>query len=159
MKRGAKKEKLPDIRLLKVCKLLNANHAKYVVIGGVALNLHGLIRATMDIDLLIPKDIKNTKEVLDTLKNLAFGIASELDPADVTNKPITIIGDIPRVDLLTVANKIKYEDAINTVKTIRIDGIKITYVDIDTLIKTKETGRLQDKADIERLKKIYSINT
>lgn len=157
MKHGAKSKKIrgsSEKGFLDVCRLLNERHAKYIVVGGVACNLHGLIRATKDIDLLIPKDVKNTEAVLEALKNLTFGIASELDAGEVTNKPITIIGDIPHVDLLTVASKIKYEQAIKTARRIRIDGVKVIYADLDTLLKTKVTDRLQDKADIEQLKKI-----
>lgn len=159
MKRGAKNKKTQDssdeARLVSVCRLLNKHRAKYLVIGGAALNLHGLVRATKDIDLLIPKDTENTKNVLDALKEeLLFGIAGELDADEVAHKPITIIGDVPRVDLLTVAGKAKYEEAAKTARHVKITGVKIHYVDLETLIKTKDTDRLQDRADVERLKRI-----
>lgn len=159
MKGGEKNKKTrgsSEVDLVKVCRLLNEKGARYVVVGGIALNLHGLMRATLDIDLLIPKDAKNAAAVLDALKGLTFGIARELDAEEVAKKPITIIGDMPRVDLLTVANKVKFEEAIRKAKQVRIGGVKIVYADFDTLIKTKETDRLQDRADIERLKKIHS---
>jgi hypothetical protein len=158
MKTGEKNKVTPGLpeadRLLKVCKLLNSQKAKYLVIGGLACNLHGLIRATKDIDLLIPKDEKNTELVLKALSQLTFGIARELDAKEVTNKPFTIVGDIPRVDLVTVANKIKYEKALPSSLKARISTISIPYVDYETLKKTKATGRLQDQADLEQLRKI-----
>ena len=145
---------MPDNRLLTVCRLLNKQHAKYLVVGGFALNLHGLIRATKDVDLLIPRDEINARKVLSALVHLTFGISKELDPKEVANKPCTIIGDIPRVDLLTVAGKIKYSEAVKHAKKVRIRGVWIPFVDIPTLIATKNTDRLQDKADIERLSAI-----
>jgi hypothetical protein len=36
-----------------LCRALNAHGARYGVIGGFAINHHGYIRATEDIDLLI----------------------------------------------------------------------------------------------------------
>jgi hypothetical protein len=39
--------------LLALCKALNAEHVRYVLIGGFAVILHGFVRATKDIDLLI----------------------------------------------------------------------------------------------------------
>lgn len=80
-----------------------------------------------------------------------------MDPEEVSQKPMTIIGDSPRVDLLTVANKVKFEDASKTAKKASIDGVTVTYVDLKTLFRTKETDRLQDKADIEKLKQIHGI--
>lgn len=157
MKRGAKNKKTrgsSDQWLLDVCRLLNERGAKYIVVGGIACNLHGLMRATKDIDLLIPKDIKNAEAVLEALGKLTFGVARELDAAEVASKPFTIIGDIPRVDLVTVAHKVKYEEAIASARHVKVDGVKIIYAGLDVLLKTKGTDRLQDQADIERLKQI-----
>ena len=141
-------------RLVTVCRLLNKRRAKYIVIGGFACTLHGLIRATKDVDLLIPINEKNTQAVLEALGNLPVGIARELDAKVVSEKPFTIVGDMPRVDLLTVAAKVKYAQAVQTCKHARIEGVRIPYVDLDTLLKTKDTDRLQDKADVERLLRI-----
>lgn len=149
--RGSSEEK--DV--IKVCRLLNEQGAQYLIVGGLACNLHGLIRATKDIDLLIPKDEKNTKKVLKALTGLTFGIAAELDAKTVSKKPFTIIGDTPRVDLVTVANKVKFDEAKKTALQTLINKVKIPYIDLKTLLKTKKTGRLQDKADVERLKKIH----
>ena len=157
MKRGGKNKQTrgsSEKWLLDVCRLLGERGAKYIVVGGVACNLHGLMRATRDIDLLIPKDVKNAEAVLEALGGLAFGVAKELDAREVASKPITIVGDTPRVDLLTVANKVKYEQAIATAKTVKVDGVAIVFAGFDVLVKTKDTDRLQDQADIERLKQI-----
>lgn len=157
MKRGGKNRRTrgsSERWLKEVCRLLDEHGAKYIVVGGVACNLHGLLRATKDIDLLIPCDAENAEAVLDALGELTFGVAKELDAEEVVSKPITIIGDNPRVDLLTVANKVKYEQAIKSARTAKIDGVAIVFAGIDVLLKTKATDRLQDRADVERLKQI-----
>lgn len=41
------------VPLLRVCALLNAQKAKYLVIGGRACILHGAVRTTQDVDILI----------------------------------------------------------------------------------------------------------
>lgn len=158
MKNGAKRKKIRgsfENDVVKVCRALDRHRAKYIIIGGIACNLHGLIRATKDIDILIPKDVKNAANVIGALKEaLMFGIAGETDIAKVAKGPITVIGDVPRVDLVTTAGRVKYEEAIKNARHVKINGVKINFVDLDTLLKTKNTDRLQDKADIERLKKI-----
>jgi len=152
------KNKIPtefeNNRVVEVCTLLNQENCAYLIAGGIALNLHGILRATKDIDLLIPRNQKNTEKILKALSSLMLGIAKELDAAKVTEKPFTIIGDIPRVDLLTIANKIKFEDAIQNAKILKIGKIKIPYLSRKDLIKSKQTDRLQDQADLERLKAI-----
>ena len=45
--------------LLKICKSLNEHGAKYLVIGGMAMVLHGFNRGTEDIDLLVNKATSN----------------------------------------------------------------------------------------------------
>jgi hypothetical protein len=140
-----------------VCRLLNAGGVRYVVVGGFALALHGAVRATKDVDILIEATLENTRRALDALGRLTFGIARELDPAEVVTKAMTIIGDDPRVDLLTLAWSVRYADAAPTIRKVEIDGVEIPYADLDTLIRSKQTGRLQDQADIETLEQLKRL--
>lgn len=144
-------------RLVTVCRLLNAAGVRYVVVGGFALALHGAVRATKDVDVLIEPTLDNARRALEALERLRFGIARDLDPADVIAKPLTIIGDDPRVDLLTLAWSVRYADAAPTMLRIRIDDVEIPVADLDTLIRSKETGRLQDRADVETLEQLRRL--
>ena len=49
--------------LVKLCAALNAQGARYVVIGGMAMNQQGLLRATEDIDLLLEGSRENQEKV------------------------------------------------------------------------------------------------
>jgi hypothetical protein len=40
---------------------------------------------------------------------------------------------------------------------VEIDGVKVPFADIDTLIRTKQTGRLQDQADVETLQRLKQL--
>jgi hypothetical protein len=138
-------------RLATVCARLNATGAKYVVVGGFAVALHGAVRATKDIDILIEPTIENARRVLSALEGLPLGLAREFSPEEVLAKAITIIGDDPRVDLLTLAWSVRYVDAAPKALRVGYDGVEIPYADIDTLIRSKQTGRFQDLADVESL--------
>jgi hypothetical protein len=144
-------------RLATVCGLLNAAGAKYVVVGGFAMALHGVVRATKDIDILIEPTPENAARALQALAGLTWGISRELDPSEVVAKPITIIGDDPRVDLLTIAWSVRYADAAPKVQKVEIDGVEVPFPDLDTLIRTKQTGRFQDKADVESLERVKRL--
>lgn len=137
---------------MRVCRLLNAHRARYLIAGGVAANLHGSVRATADIDLLIPRDIANASRVLAALGELTWGIARELDPEDVVAKPFTIVGDDPRVDLLTVAASVTFDQAWPRRVVRRIEGVRIPYLSLNDLVRSKQTGRLSDEADLEVLR-------
>jgi len=57
--------------LLKVYRLLNQAGARYLIIGGQACILHGLVRTTEDVDILIPVDEENGLRVIEGLSALA----------------------------------------------------------------------------------------
>ena len=140
-----------DNRVLRVCRLLNRARARYLLAGGVAANLHGSVRATRDVDILVPKDRANTERVLKALAELPYGLARELDPEEVFDKPITIVGDDPRVDILTVAWNVTYDRADRSKVVRRIAGVRVPYLGLRDLLRSKRTGRAGDLADIEAL--------
>ncbi|HYK10287.1 MAG TPA: hypothetical protein VEV39_05785 [Gemmatimonadales bacterium] len=148
---------LTSSRLIQVCRLLNAAGVRYVVVGAQALAYHGYPRATKDVDILIEPTIENARKVLSALEGLTFGISRELDPADVIAKALTIVGDTPRVDLLTIAWSVRYADAAPKVERVAIDGVEIPFPDLDTLIRTKQSDRAADKADLEELEQIKKL--
>lgn len=148
---------LTSSRLSKVCGLLNAAGVRYVVVGGFALAYHGYVRATKDVDILIEPTLENARRALRALEGLTWGISRELSPEDVIAKPFTIIGDDPRVDLLTLAWSVRYADAAPKIQRVEIDGVEIPFPDIDTLIRTKQTDRTRDKADAEELERIKEL--
>ena len=131
---GKKNKKTPGIgnetlpHLFLGLKALADSKAKYIIVGGIATNLHGLSTATKDIDVLIPKDLENTEKILKGLENLGWGLSKELFAEDVIKKPFTIIGDQPRVDLLLIAGKINFEQAYPNREQKTIEGIKIPYL-------------------------------
>jgi hypothetical protein len=92
-----------DNRALRVCRLMNAHRVRYLAAGGVAANLHGSVRATKYVDVLVPVNRANMERLLEALSALPWRVASELDPDEMLRKPITIVGDDPRVDVLTLA--------------------------------------------------------
>jgi hypothetical protein len=128
-----------------------------VIVGGFALALHGAIRATKDIDVLIEPTLENARRALEALRGLTYGVARELDPAEVITRPITIVGDDPRVDLLTIAWSVRYADAAPSLLRLRVEDVEIPVADLETLIRSKQTGRLQDRADVETLEQLKRL--
>ena len=144
-------------RLAEVSAHLNHHGAKYVVVGATAMQLWGTTRATRDIDLLIEATVANARRVLAALGEVGFGFAREWLAEELVAKPVTIIGDSPRVDVLTVAWSVHYPDAARDATVFTVEGVKVPAASIDHLIASKRTGRLQDAADIEVLEEIRRL--
>lgn len=75
----------------------------------------------------------------------------------MTSKPVTIIGDDPRVDLLTVAWSVRYDEAAPRAPTFELEGVEVSAASLDDLIRSKQTGRLQDEADVQVLNRIREL--
>jgi hypothetical protein len=144
-------------RLARVCASLNAARAGYVLVGASAMQLWGTTRATIDIDILIEPRVENARRVLRALAKLGFGFAGEHLAEEVARRPVTIIGGIPNVDILTRAWNVRWEEARATAVTFELEGVKIPTASIEHLIASKRTGRLQDAADIEVLEEIRRL--
>lgn len=144
-------------RLATVCRLLNEAGARYVVVGAFAAALHGVVRATKDVDILIEPTVENARKVLEAFEGLRWGVSRDFDAAEVATRLVTVIGDDPRVDVLTVAWSVRYADAVPGMLTAIIDDVDVPYPDLATLIRTKQTDRLQDRADLERLEEVRRL--
>lgn len=151
------RRRTPTTRLAQVCRELNSARVKYVLVGAAAMQLWGTTRATRDIDILIEPTVANVRRLLAALSKLGFGLAGELSPKEIAQRPVTIIGDIANVDVLTRAWNLRFADAKAEVMVFEVEGVKVPAASIEHLIESKRTGRLQDAADIEVLEEIRRL--
>lgn len=147
-------EKAVDERFLSVCRLLNEHGVDYVVGGVVAMGLHGYVRATTDIDVMMPRDLENTRRALAALENLPLKVAREFDAERVNAQVVTIVGDDPRVDLMKVMGRLSYREAAEAPEQRTVRGVRFRYLSLEALKKAKDTGRTKDAADLEELARI-----
>jgi predicted nucleotidyltransferase len=140
--------------LLRVCQLLNGKGAKYLVAGGYAMILNSFIRATEDVDILIDHSTENFEKVIAGLSLLSDGAARELTPEDFLENTVVKIADEVEVDVTTSAWSVTYQDAIAHAQEKVIDGVKIPYLSLEDLIRSKQSHREQDRIDVERLRRL-----
>jgi hypothetical protein len=137
--------------LLRVCLLLNRHNVRYLVVGARACWLHGYVRATMDVDILVPEDLRNHARIIAALSELEDHAAAELTPQDFVENIVVKVADEVEVDVSTRAWKISYADAVGTSLKTTIHDVEIPYLDLKTLIASKRTQRGQDQVDVQRL--------
>lgn len=143
-----------NTRVARVCSRLNAEQARYVLVGATAMQLWGTTRATRDIDILIEPTVENARRVLRALATLGFGLAREHLAEDLVSRAVTMIGDSPNVDILTRAWNVTWDAARLRATSFDVEGVTVPTAAIEDLIESKRTGRLQDAADIEVLEEI-----
>ena len=134
-----------------VCSLLQKHEVKYVLVGARACILHGLVRSTQDVDLLVEASPENLQRVIDALSELPDHAARELTLKDLQDNVVVKVADAVEVDVAKQAWTVDYAEAIRDTKTLVVDGVKIVYAGLDTLIKSKSTYRDQDRVDRESL--------
>ncbi len=58
--------------LIEIIRVLNGADARYMVVGGIAVNAHGYMRMTVDVDLLIGLEAANIVRALEALGTLGY---------------------------------------------------------------------------------------
>jgi len=129
---------------------------KFLLMGAYALAAHGYPRATMDIDVWVMPSPENAAAVLRALGRFGAPLHG-LTIADL-QKDDTIfqIGVAPRrIDIITGASGLHFEDAFTRSTEINIEGIQVRIPSIDDLIRNKKaSGRTKDLADAETLESL-----
>jgi hypothetical protein len=139
-------------RLLDVFKSFQQHEVKYVIIGGIASVLHGVPRATFDLDILIEASTGNAERLLAALTDAGFGTAAMTDAADVVAHEITVFNDRVRIDVQTWTPGLSFQDAWCRRKTMTYQGQDFFIVSREDLIASKRaTGRKVDLDDVRLL--------
>ena len=142
--------------LLKLCKNLNKNNVKYIVIGGMAIIHHGFVRATEDIDLLVEPSKENEKLLHQALLYLPDKAIKEINPGDFQNYQVIRVADEIVIDLMNSACGMTYKEASNSITMVEIKGVKIPFANLDLLWKLKQSPREKDALDRTFLKEKLS---
>jgi hypothetical protein len=125
------------------------------VVGAHALSIHGVPRATVDLDVWTEPTPENANRVWRALA--AFG--APLETLDIAESDFTLpdivaqLGLPPnRIDILTGLSGVTFAEAWPDRVEAEIDGIRVPFLGRDALIKNKRaSGRKRDLGDIEAL--------
>jgi Nucleotidyl transferase of unknown function (DUF2204) len=139
------------LALLRVCSLLNNHDARYLVIGGYACILHGMVRTTEDVDILIEETADNYQRIIDALAELEDHAARELTLQDFEENVVIKVADEVEVDVSRRAWSVTYAEAIPHARQREISGVVVPYLSLRDLIASKRTYREQDRVDLARL--------
>jgi hypothetical protein len=137
-----------------IAALLQAQ-ARFLVVGAHALAVHGVPRATGDIDIWIDRTSANVDRVWAAL--LAFGVPVDTlrISVDDLQRPNTVIqiGLPPRrIDILTDVSGLAFDEAWTGRMMHTMQTLNIPFLGRAAFLQNKRaSGRLKDLADIEAL--------
>lgn len=145
--------------LVSLCRHLNQEQARYLVLGGMAIIQAGFLRATEDIDLLIDTSADNIQRVKAALMKLPDGAVREVANDDLDHYVVVRVADEIVVDLMKAACGIEYAEASRMVDVVPIDGVPIPFANPSLLWRTKQTMREKDRLDRVFLAQILGDET
>lgn len=129
--------------------------ARFIVVGAHAVAVHGVPRATGDIDVWIDRTPENAVRVWQALTNFgASAAALTLKPADLeVPETVVQIGLAPRrIDILTDVTGLRFDQAWNQRAVYEIGALAIPFLGRDDLVRNKRaSGRYKDLGDLEAL--------
>ncbi len=154
-------------RIEKTLGALTAAKVRYLVVGGVAVVLHGHLRTTLDLDLVLHLDQDNLVTALKVFADLGFQpqvpvpllsfADSENREAWTHQKNMTVFSlwhpDFQgfAVDLF-IQEPFNFELAYDRALVVNLHGIEATVISLPDLIEMKRiAGRPQDQIDVEAL--------
>jgi hypothetical protein len=154
-----------------VAKALADAGVRYLVVGGLAVNAHGYVRFTADIDLVVALDVRNIDAAFSALAAIGYRPSVPITAAQfgdeqqrqgwVANKNMQVLNFFSDRHRGTSVDMFVYEpfdfeaeyDAALVADL--LPGVPMRYVSIPALIRMKEeAGRPRDQDDIEHLRLI-----
>lgn len=139
-------------RLQTVFESFQRQGVRYVVIGGIAAVLHGVPRATFDLDILIEATRENAERLLLSLLEAQFGSASLTTADEVLANEITVFKDRVRIDVQTSTPGLAFEQAWRRREVMNYQGTEFFVVAKRDLIASKlAAGRAKDLEDVLQL--------
>jgi len=153
-----------------ILRSLYHHGVRYLIVGGLAVNLHGIPRMTTDLDIVLATDQDNLTKLLICLNELGFYPSLPIPAEDILDSDkrqewideknmiaFTFIHEsvsMGEVDIV-LQNAVDFEEAFQKRTVLVVDDYEIYLISILHLQQMKRnTGREQDNSDIEMLKRI-----
>lgn len=158
---------------LELFRALQQEDVHYLVVGGLAVNLYGVERATMDVDLMLAMDTQNVNRFIRAAHRLGLtpippvpleSFADEATRISWFEEKRMIVFALrasdpaaPTVDVL-IHPPLPFDEAWSRRVEKSVGGLTVRLASLDDLIRMKaSTGRQRDRSDIEALEKARRI--
>lgn len=148
--------------IYEITDAFNAAKLKFAVVGGYALALHGLVRATMDVDFVLSLTKEDFELAEKTLQKIGLQSRLPIRAQDLISMRQEYIENRNLIawSFVDYKNPSRQVDILITkdlktmdIEKVSVGGRKIPVASLNELLKMKtESGRPQDLIDIESIK-------
>lgn len=149
-------------KFLEFLRALSTHQVEYVLVGAVGLGVHGIIRATEDIDIFVRPDAENVER----LRRALGSVWNDPQIAEISEHDLA--GDYPTIrygppgegfviDLLArLGTELTFDDL--EIQTITLEGVPVRVATPATLYRMKKgTIRPIDRADAAALREKFGL--
>ena len=132
---------------------LASARVEYMVVGGIAVGVHGHVRFTKVLDVWFRATQDNAQRLVAALHE--FGFPTVAVPLSEFCKPraMLVLGQEPNsIELINFADGVEFDECFPRRVMIPLAGTQAAIIGLDDLRRNKRAvGRLQDLADLEQL--------
>jgi hypothetical protein len=143
----------PDFR--EFLQFLNEEQVEveYLLIGGWAVGIHGVIRYTQDLDVWVAISPRNAGRLLSALKRFGFTHGEATEALFLESGNIVRMGVPPmRIEICNEIDGVKFGECHQRRLMTDMDGVAVPVISLEDLLKNKRaSNRLKDQADVEAL--------
>jgi hypothetical protein len=134
-------------------KLFNLNGVEYLVVGGYAVNVHGYVRNTNDLDIWVKATPENATRIDRALREFGFTTPLLSPELFLTPNNVVRMGSPPvRIEILTSISGVDFDTCFAERATIDLDELVLPVIGLPRLRENKKaSGRAKDLADLENL--------
>ena len=149
-------------RVFDVLRAFEREKVRYILIGGVALNFHGLARATQAIDFLVSPDPGNVDRLKKALQSVFHDPEIEQISAEDLNGQYPTVRYGPPddpfvIDLVSRFGELAGFDDVEAEDQV-VEGIRVSIATPRALYRLKkDTVRPIDRADAQALKRRFKL--
>ena len=154
-----------------IVRTLNAAAVEYLIVGGLAVNAHGFVRLTRDVDLVLRLGPENADRGLRALLAIGYRMSIPAEPAAFADaavrarwrdeKGMIVLklwsDEHPRTPVdLFIHEPFSFPEELARALRLEISpGVRAPVVALETLLAMKRAvGRPQDLIDIEELERL-----
>jgi hypothetical protein len=150
-----------DEDLLHFWKLMDAEKVGYIMVGGVAVNLHGYLRTTADVDVWIDDTVENRANFGRVLALLGYpGVNMETLQIIPGWTDFRLSSGV-KLDILIAMKGVEafsFSECLAVSFVAEIESLKVPFLHINQLIANKKAvNRPKDQIDVAALEKIREL--
>jgi hypothetical protein len=135
---------------------LNNQKVDYVLVGGMAVILHGYVRGTGDMDVWVNKTKENYSKLKNAFQEFGMPVFDMTEEKFLSNEfDVWSFGVSPvKIEVMTAVKGLQFDETFKMAQYYTENKLQVRFIHLNHLIQAKRaSGRYRDLDDIEQLTK------